>query len=90
MEVKIISDELMRGYKISVSFSCPGNLLAAISDYAAEERMNLSQAMVRLTRLGITYLLVLQEQRATEEAKLIASAKKKRTKTKHPKQKKKK
>lgn len=78
-------DELMRGYKISVSFSCPANLWGAISDFSAEERMNQSQACVRLIRLGITYLKVLEQEPPTEPTKTKKSAKRKRVKTKDPK-----
>jgi hypothetical protein len=75
-------DPLMRGMKISVSFSCPSELLFVIEEFRKAKRMNNSQAITRLTRLGITYLKLLEEQAALRKAESIVSPEKKKPKPK--------
>jgi hypothetical protein len=87
-------DPLMRGYKLSLSISIPSNLVARVIEMKNEERRNLSEMVVRLLRLGITYLEVLEEQKkqrqvdALKDSKPIASTKKKKPKRKTPSKKK--
>ncbi len=75
-------DELMRGMKITVSFSCPSGLLHAIEEFRMIEFLNTSKAIVKLIRLGITYRLLLAEQKRLKQEE---SAKPKRKKKVKPK-----
>lgn len=56
-----------RGYKISVSFSCPSEMLSAISETRLERRGNQSDAIQYLIRMGLIYLKVLEAQRLEQE-----------------------
>lgn len=60
-------DPMMRGYKISVSFSCPSELLDGIREYQGITRYNLSQAVCKLVRLGYTYSKLLAQQKLERE-----------------------
>lgn len=85
MEVKEkLSDPMLRGYRISVSFSCPGEMYSEIQTYRIGNRWNMSQAITRLIRLGMTYTKLLQQQEAMKQSKLVESAKKKKRKRKTP------
>lgn len=79
-----ISDPMMRGYRISVSFSCPGEMYSEIAAFRLEERMNMSQAVTRLIRLGMTYRSLLQTQEAIQKAEKAKPPKKKKRKPKTP------
>lgn len=73
---------MMRGYCISVSFSCPGEMYSQICTYRKEKRFNMSQAIARLVRLGFTYSLMLEEQVEQKRLESVKSAKKKKAKPK--------
>lgn len=81
-------DNLMRGMKITVSFSCPSAMLQAIEEYRMLNYFNTSKAITKLVRLGITYTQLLQEQKRLNEEEKVASAKKKKAKRKTPSKKK--
>lgn len=77
-------DPLMRGFKVVVSISCPDALYVKIRDFREKERMNMSQACVRLLRLGLTYSGILSEQTTLEPVKPPKARKKKKAKPKTP------
>lgn len=77
-------DNLMRGMKITLSFSCPSAMLQAVEEYRMLNFLNTSQAVTKLIRLGITYTQLLAEQRRLKEAEKVVKPKKKKPKRKTP------
>lgn len=74
----------MRGYRISISVSMPSEMHTKVSEFRQENRMNQSEAICRLIRLGLTYTLLLEEQKTLDEVKPKVKPKKKKTKPKTP------
>lgn len=75
MDYRYEIDELMKGYKISVSISCPSALLQEVQTYCINNHLNQSEGFVKLTRLGITYSLLLKAQADMKKEALDAAAK---------------
>jgi hypothetical protein len=73
-----------RGVKISVSFSCPSELLTKIEQYKLEERANMSKAICQLVRLGLVYSQLLLEQAAIKAEEKAKPRKKKKGKPNTP------
>lgn len=72
----------MRGIRISVSFSCPSELLTKIEEKRADWRTNLSKTVAKLIMYGLVYVQVLQEQQAIDAKETKKPRKKKKAKPK--------
>lgn len=73
-----------RGMKISVSFSCPSELLTKMEQAHLEDRGSLSATICQLVRLGIVYRTLLAEQAAIKAKETAKPPKKKKGKPKTP------
>jgi metal-responsive CopG/Arc/MetJ family transcriptional regulator len=57
----------MKEWKAVVSISMPLGLLNRIEDYAMMEKINRSEAIIRLVRHGLNYLAIQQQNKEEEE-----------------------